>query len=282
MRKQSIFLAFLVVLIVSCQIGHCINTTRISLFTDCIWGQSECPRNEVHPCLAGACAMLNVGISDLPEADAFQGVDAFDKWPEGLTIDVGIYENDEWKKVPDIAESLRFQKWTRLAGPKLNQPGDRDLSWMFLFTIPEDLVGKTVWFQAKYMLTDKRVIASELNTDGLNPKKILVSVVAPCSDTDRDKIAGTYVTAERSAQHYDRAMAIADSLIPLGWRDLAGLGAAKGAASAVGDAEKELMYLDLNYEANGRIAEFHKDMTDDAARDIYLTVRQEILNKISK
>jgi len=207
--------------------------------------------------------------------------DNLDEWPRGLRIFAGTYENDTWNEVQGFAEQMSLRRWIRhwLRDQWRNDPDSPDRFWVIQFTVPRDRIGQTIFFRIEYDIPGHGVHPS-------SPKegsgKVLLTVVAPCSKADSDRVAGSFVCAAEAEGDYNRATFLADSLIPLGWRDLAGLESASGAAFQIDSTEKGLQFFDLNYEANGRTMTFGKKLSPESERQLYLQRRARIVDKINQ
>jgi len=145
--------------------------------------------------------------------------------------------------------------------------------------IPEDIVGQQIFFKATYVHETLGTLVNRI-PEGYARNRL--TVVAPCSQKDRDRALGSYVQYAFAGGKPERALALADSLIPLGWRDLAGLAAASIAAQDVGQLQRSLEYLDLNYSANGKTDFFNSSGSFEREAEKYQSIRQGILRKIEQ
>ncbi|MBU1638395.1 hypothetical protein KKC97_12090 [bacterium] len=254
----------------------CSASPRIDIYTDVLWGISACENLEIHPGLAGSCALLHIGVSDLPTGE-YSGEESNSGWPVGLTIKVGTYQNNEWTERPELLERLSMKRWTWhfLPEESKNVVGNSSASWVFQFVLPPDLIGETLWFQADYE-TRGGLVRSEQVVD----HRVLMSIVAPCSEEDHRTIQTSFIRAAYTGGDYPRTIQIADSLVSMDWRDIRGLSFAAGAARRMELYEKELQYLDMNFEANRRISPVHTNQNDADAEARYFERRREILEQI--
>jgi hypothetical protein len=250
-------------------------------------GVSECQKQGT--LLAGGMSLLRIFLETYvvqPQKHPYQGIST--DWPQDLTIEAGTVIGYEWRIVPGLSDRLHLQRWnwfTTLREDSIwrstgKEPSDLaiDTTWYFTSEVPADLVNQRLFFQ----VTLKHPIYGTL--ENLIPPSWesggnAVTIVAPCSEKDRDRALGAAVYYADMGGDRMKAVALADSLIPLGWRDLAGLEAATQAEVSLREDEKSLQYLDLNFAANGRVC-FGIGETGEAARERYESRRKETLEVI--
>jgi hypothetical protein len=228
---------------------------------------SECSQSIPQQILAGGMGTLHVIVYD--ETSGSAATDSRDsdcKWPSGLTIEAGTVSRSGCSIVAGLVDRLHFRRWHFQAEPskprsrpltggrQLEKP--RDSSWRFTFEVPEDLVGQHLFFCAMYVHPPSDTLVSPIcgSTADEVDQRSRITVVEPCSPKDCDRATGAAVFYANLGGDHARAVALADSLIPLGWRDLAGLEAAAQSAEWLGLPQKSLKYVDLNFSANGRIS----------------------------
>ena len=248
---------------------------------------SECDQVSGHV-LACGIAKLSVN-TDFPGAHAqggeFHGLSR--EWPQGLTIEAGIITGSEWAIVTNLADRMNLKRWIRgsflredslwrATGKEMSEIS-KDTTWRFTFEIPEDLVGQQLFFKATYEHPVFGTLVNSIPAQFGNK----LTIVEPCSQKDRDRALGSAIVYANLGGDFAQALLLADSLIPLGWRDLAGLEFAAQAAEYFGDLEKSIEYMDLNFQANGRIRSYP---STPSPRDtqIYRQRRESIMQTLQE
>ncbi|MCX6600972.1 MAG: hypothetical protein NT025_05350 [bacterium] len=228
---------------------------------------SECPpagKRHILACGMGTVG-VGVGVYPKPPEEAYHGLSF--EWPEGVTIEAGIITDTNWVVIPGLVERMHLQRWhyrSDIYEDSLWKATGKQVSrtvrshgttrgGMFTFVAPEDLAGQEIFFTAIYTNDTLGTAAYSLPPSKGAAYGNRLLVVSPCSQKDRDRVIGSKIFYADMGGDYVTAVALADSLIPLGWRDLAGLDGAAHAAEYLGQPEKALQYIDLNFAANGRL-----------------------------
>jgi hypothetical protein len=255
---------------------------------------SECSQSVPNTILAGGTGLLDIHVDiRTPEFEPspFRGLSR--SWPTGLIIEAGYISGSDWMVIPGLATRLHLQRWNwasalredslwKATGKEMSSLST-DTTWRFTFEVPEDLTGRQLFFKATYTHRALGILVNpvpELSTISRNR----LTVVAPCSQVDRDRARGSAVFYSEKGGDYLRAVAIADSLIAIGWTDLAGLEAATQAAGFLRQPQKSLEYLELNYSTNHRISffSFSQPLTPDKEAEKYQQKRQQLMHVIQE
>jgi hypothetical protein len=120
---------------------------------------------------------------------------------------------------------------------------NRRPTYLFLIVIPEDLAGQTLCIHAAF----------DDSLYGHMEGSFCRSLVAPCSDGDRNKALGSYIIFAYESLNNTRAVELTDSLLQTGWRDWTALMFAPNAARELVRYDRALEYLDILYNTYGRV-----------------------------
>jgi len=201
--------------------------------------------------VTGSDFAVSVGIRHGDDADSlYSGLHP--TWPEGLRFEAGEFDSvtTRFVVVPKLIDRLGmefYQSTTqvltleRLRSGK-EAKGDNEVD--FVAHVPADLQGRTIYVRA---------IADHPKWGTLLSKQVVrLSFIAPRDSTDVDLVRTSLIEFAQDAQKCQRAVEIADSLIALGYRDVRGLDDAQMCAQKIGQFDKSIAFLDLNFQANGR------------------------------
>jgi hypothetical protein len=259
----------------------------LDLSSGSVFSVSECPHAEINPFLAGGMGLLDVHIAMKIPRDfkphKYHGLSR--AWPQGLTLEAGTISGSEWAIVPGLIDRLNIQRWNlamalredslwRIRGGEASE-FLKDTSWLFTFEIPDDLAGQQLFFKATYIHPSLGTLSNPIPDGTSTFSRNRLTIVAPCSQKDRDRILGSRVQYAFCGGDNAKALALTDSLILQDWRDLGGLQAASCAAEVLGELKKSVEYLDLNYSANGRTDFYTKALSHEQEEEIYQRQRQE-------
>lgn len=255
---------------------------------------SECEPAKAQILTGGTGTVRFTVITALNEPKEYVGISKH--YPPGLEVEAGLIENDNWNVVPGLVERLDLRRivyswaqyedslWktngTPVSEMTLSQNGQYD--WRFSFVVPYDLAGTEIFFTASYH--DKSIGTVSYRIPPPIPAQYgnRLMIVAPCSRADTGRVLGSSLFYQDLAGDYEQVVIAADSLVKLGWGDLAGLVAAAHAANKLGMPEKELFFLDSCFMANHRIRFLVPAGPPDMERQTYEARRQDVLMSISE
>jgi hypothetical protein len=146
-------------------------------------------------------------------------------------------------------------------------PRSRSPEYHFLITLPEDLAGRTLSVHAE--LNDPEF--GHLEGDAF------LDIVAPCSQRDRDQVAGSYIKFAFDRQDYSLAISLTDSLLQTGWCWGNALIYSMDAAAAQKDYDRDLHYLDVFFSTYKTVP-FASPFDSARAQTDYQQQREHILN----
>jgi len=207
-------------------------------------------------------------------------------WPQGMTILAGRMVGDTF--VPDSVILGRLQitrliwTWDFLDDSAAHANGEMShlqrsygVRYGFSMNVPMECAGQKICLQVVYDTPETGRLTR------LQP----LDVVLPCDEKAQQIMQGSRVLEANFRGDHQRAVQIADSLVALEWRDFMGLVRATSSANAVNRPADALRFLDLNFEANGRIetpteGETVNDAFRQTQRQFYQQARQRLLEKV--
>lgn len=255
------------------------------------FGRSDCFQESENAFLANSRASLKVvgRGSEFTEFETGNYPGLTYGWPDGLIIEAGLMRNGVVRMESGLAESMEIERWIdgfdqnadsiwRATG---QEPQNSGLfvsgAWTFSFTVP-NRPGDTIVFVVR-LEKDGETISSKTGADLLQSKRFFV-VASPCTHSDSSRVYSTFVISDAMGKRESRAMLLADSLIKVGWSEVAGLQFATVAATIIGDPEKALQYLDYNYMTNGRVDIFSLAETPERRESEYNRIRSTIVRQV--
>jgi hypothetical protein len=251
---------------------------------------SECLDDDnVSDLLAGSmqdvCVfVLTADPNDSVANPPYQGI-TYWSWPDGLTIEVDTAHGDsEFQPLPDLLVALEihyYLPWFLVQDDSIwRATGVVPTSWhrspeyCFLYSVPADLAGHQLRLRVQFQ---HPVYGTLAVMDSME-------VVAPCSATDLDRLRDSYTHFADKAMDYSIAVALADSLIAVGWRSQIGLADASRSASSAHDYEKALEFLDLCYQTHGTVNTpgYYNPSDTAGSRQFYEVWRSMLVDSLSR
>jgi hypothetical protein len=187
--------------------------------------------------------------------DADQSMEPLESsWPKGLVLEVALdYDGRQFVPDPGLLEQLgitRFVSQTNKFYDRMIENRDSDPngtiryrnSKELRFRLPENLIGHTISFRARYQ------------GDGLDlvtTVKIPIRIIPPCDQFDQARIVSSEIYAASEASEYSRAIALADSMLEIGLTYARGWECAIGAAMATHRYNKAATYQKRMWEDFG-------------------------------
>jgi hypothetical protein len=208
-------------------------------------------------------------------------------WPAGLSLSVGWAPTAYSALHPSAALRKQLQleytvTWSQIRDDSLWRATGRTPILQlppaseFSFRIPEIAADSFLCFFAEWDHPQYGHLIAEAIT--------CARILPPSSDAAQDVIRRTYVYNEYQQNHYDQAIAFADSFVALGWHDLNGLVCAGMCARDAGRYDDAIRFLDLCYQWHHRITlPMDEDEGDGASpetaagRDRYEHFRSELI-----
>lgn len=230
--------------------------------------QSDFDRDHVPTYVAGAAGELVLTVTYAKTKPETVNMDrANNRWPDGLEIEVG-----RWDSVTEtchvdrsLQDQLDLHLW-RASGWAADD--DRNPTLYFRFSLPETLAGQRLCFGAKWTNSPWGELESRPNMFGYNykfsremrkadhsipPPIMVISVIAPCSDGDRQRARESHVFEAWIAGDSPQTLELADSLLAHNWASFSVLMYAEGAAKELGQFDRAMQYLDACYQRYGRV-----------------------------
>jgi hypothetical protein len=252
---------------------------------------SECGK-VTNSMVAGCRAILNCSIINLQAyPDVVFDIFSEESWKR-VSVEAGHLANSEFvpdRKLLRLLDLTRRITWLdrygdsvrRAEGKPLQQIEAGQIGSSFIFTAPEEYTNQRVYFRVTYSDPRLGVLRNHISADSsIFVESAFITIVSPCNDKDRQAAQGTYVWEANQAGLHQRALQIADSLIALGWHDVAGLQWAEQSAMFLNRPADQLRYLELNFETNGKITT-ERATPEEQAR-VYQENRRYLLDEIRK
>jgi hypothetical protein len=224
--------------------------------------------------VTGSMGELELRVT--PRARTFEEIPyngAHRRWPTGLIIEVGRWDTVTTTCQMDsvLRDQLHFQPyntWLELvrdsvwrATGREPEGQDRIVQFRCTFVLPEELAGQRLCFSARWVNPEWGNLESVpigfgynyLQGDNLTPRPLVVSVIAPCSEADRQQARESHVFEAWIAADWRRTLDLADSLLARGWGSFRVLMYAEGAAKGLGQYGRAIQLLDSLYVQYGGV-----------------------------
>jgi hypothetical protein len=224
------------------------------------------PRRHEQSFFAGSMMMLTVSLDGPKDGTIEEMFPSTSEWPQGLTISAGhLNQNEKFIIDQDLTDKLHFE----FAGATSYLPG----AFRFFFTVPPKSPASfrinAVWQHP----TLGEIPAATLP---------IVDVVQPRTAIDTNLVGDSYISFTQTLDYArcgPRVVSIADSLVRHGYTGAKGLQTAQVEAERVGEWDKALQFLDINYLSNGKAALiFASDsMTTEEVQEEFSRVRLRLL-----
>ncbi len=231
-----------------------------------------------------------------PEEFVYRG--EYFSWPQGLEIEIGHWDSLSETclmdpALPDLLHLQIYHTWVQGAREnrwrKTGQEprgADRNPQIRFTYTLPEAVAGQRLCFWAHWRGTEWGDLNSAPAMSGYNslkgnePRPMVISVIAPCSEEDRQQARESYLWEAAQSADNLRTLELADSLIAHGYISFNVINYARRGANGLGQYERAIQLLDSSYRLYGKVQTIpaYGDSLNDTQE--YQRIRHMLLEKI--
>ncbi|MCL4304693.1 hypothetical protein KJZ99_02160 [bacterium] len=239
---------------------------------------SSCPESRASGILAGSIATIAVTVIPANASNEEVQGDEKNNSPDWINLEFSYSseQGTEFTPSSELYNTLNPQYFVKKSSASYAFE-----KWIYFYDIriPESFAEREFCVRAVInqppfsKLIERRSMPSE-------PTRC-VSVSGICSDEDRNNMLYSYVWAAKNAGDYERAVELADSLVESGWRSDIGLSVAITAASALGNYETCLRFMDIMYQTYGYI-DISEGPPVPLSLDRYNKRRVNLLQKIER
>lgn len=243
--------------------------------------------------ITGSLALITVTVLPDPKPEKLPFAGFSETKPNWLDLEFGFMEGNKGVFDPtlDLHALLNpqyFLSETQLLYQEAWKEGD-DLKEIakkpihyFLIQIPEGLMGATICARAILSPPPFGDLVQNGYGEPLLATVARSKIVAPCSKEDSAQVVESRIKFTRYSGQFERAVALADSFVNLGWR--VGLMDALTSARRTINYVAALRFLELLYETKGTVVPNPSGALNSAGEEerAYRERREELLRLIAE